>query len=306
MAEGLTNWNTAATQRSGGWTLPGTTPIQNRYDDAGVTCAQRDHLVNQSADLSARIQMWTTILKSLTGPGDWIARQLINMELDNLRRRKASTDDSLRLAQITAGLDEIENERLAEVAAFGEPGMAYTEGAWQMPSGEFAATGPWTPVGGKDAAQVYAERVSREAQLLAEQEAIKSQDYSSGIGGGGGIAVPAWMQEYLDRNRPAGAGMSAGAVAQRAGKTTGYGEGGQYQTNQAALRPLGAQADLDQEQLQMLAAYLGWVKAGAPMNANQYLSSMGNAADWWEEYTQRSMALHPASVYLGKATRRIR
>ncbi len=300
----LTSWNTPSS--AGGWTLPGTTPIQGKYSPASVTCPERERLVNQSRDLDSRIQRWQEILNTLTSASDWIVRQLIQMEINNLKRQKSNVNTSLRLTQIESELNQIEEERLREVAAFGEPGMAYTEGGWQLPGGEFAATGPWVPVGGKGAEQVYAERLSREAALQAEAEALRSGDYSQGITNVGGIQIPDWMQEYLDPRRRANAGLTSGAVARKAGATMGYGEGEAYLTNQPALRPLGAQADLDQERQQMLAAYLGWVKAGSPMNAEDYLSSVGNTADWWEEYTQRSMKQHPAAVYLGKATRRIR
>lgn len=101
--------------------------------------------------------------------------------------------------------------------------------------------------------------------------------------------VPDWLLPYLEPSitaegtQPQGRGWLPGAE----GRTP-------------TLRPLGAQAELDPEQLGLMAGYGAWTAAGAPYEYSQ--ANITEMADWqksWLPHTRLSESLFPKQTRLG-------
>lgn len=108
------------------------------------------------------------------------------------------------------------------------------------------------------------------------------------------LPLPEWLNQYLESSQPQGVeGAKKGAFA---------------------LKPLGAQADIPLEQLQQMAGYLGWTKAGAPIRWNQrvepgvkgmsagesYLTQIQNRPDWWQAFQSKYESMWPRMSKLPK------
>jgi len=105
--------------------------------------------------------------------------------------------------------------------------------------------------------------------------------------------IPEWMKPYLE--------PSINIAGELAPEIEGYGTGGYA----AALRPLGAQAELSQEQLAQMAGYMAWGKAGAPTSlpgdTARLQSMIANLSDyqrWWDEYVRLSESIFPKQTKL--------
>jgi len=67
--------------------------------------------------------------------------------------------------------------------------------------------------------------------------------------------------------------------------------------------PLGAQTELSVSQLQQMAGYMGYAKAGKPETySKEYVSQLQNLGNWWEEYRRGSIKGHPSTSYVPKAS----
>lgn len=109
-----------------------------------------------------------------------------------------------------------------------------------------------------------------------------------------GAPVPGWMRPYLD---PSVSGVPA--VAPQSMRKRGLPAVPQS-AEQGMLRPLGAQAKATPEQMEEMAGYLGWHKAGSPTQYSE--SALMAMADWqrhFEEYTRLSQSLFPTRAKLG-------
>ena len=78
---------------------------------------------------------------------------------------------------------------------------------------------------------------------------------------------------------------------------------GEYMTGgEFGLRPMGAQADLDPEDMGMPQGYMGWTKAGSPTEySDEYAQSLQSLPNWWEQYTKESQRLFPKGNIGGQA-----
>ena len=111
-----------------------------------------------------------------------------------------------------------------------------------------------------------------------------------------GVPIPDWMREYLEpsisglERRPKGIAEPKEEIP--------------WAERQAfALRPLGAQTELAAPELGMMAGYLGWGKAGAPLEfGEEYVRGMENLPLWWREYLAQSQKLFPRAARLPKPT----
>lgn len=107
--------------------------------------------------------------------------------------------------------------------------------------------------------------------------------------------IPAWMEEYLERSAPAAVPeYSAGQLARpssRGAPPTPEGA--------AALRPMGAQAELTPEQMGLMAGYQAWGAAGSPRRYSE--EALIEMSDWqksWDPYTRLSESLFPKQAKL--------
>jgi hypothetical protein len=71
----------------------------------------------------------------------------------------------------------------------------------------------------------------------------------------------------------------------------------------AALRPMGAQAELTPEQMGLMAGYLAYGAAGAPKSlyGQDLGGTLATMADWqtpWEQYVRQSQKLFPKATNL--------
>jgi len=116
------------------------------------------------------------------------------------------------------------------------------------------------------------------------------------------LPIPDWLRGYLESSMgPAGVG---GQVRGAGAASSAYGgaNGGDLRSRGAyTMRPLGAQEELSTEKLGQMTGYLGWGKAGAPLEFSEgYLRQMENLPDWWQEYVKQSQKLFPATVSMPK------
>jgi len=154
-----------------------------------------------------------------------------------------------------------------------------------------------------EAAQINAQRdyAGEVSQFAGAKEA----------GGRAAIGFPSWT---ITRGGMAHRGARAG------GKLTGQVAGGgperdkkppipewmeQYfaREGEEPFIPLGAQTELTTSQLQQMAGYMGWAKAGKPETYSKgYVQELQNLGSWWEEYRRKSMKGQPSAAPVPKAT----
>lgn len=114
--------------------------------------------------------------------------------------------------------------------------------------------------------------------------------------------APDWLMEYLETSMPAKAAeyMTGLPQSQVRGKAT--------ETLGRELRPMGAQAELNPEQMGLMAGYQAWGKAGSPTGAEggwrgdeRLASQLGQMADWqryFQPYATLSEKLFPKKTNL--------
>ena len=105
--------------------------------------------------------------------------------------------------------------------------------------------------------------------------------------------MPEWMEEYIDRATPA---VKPDYLPQKARPRSWRPE----QTEGAyAVRPLGAQAELDPEQMKLLGAYAAWTGAGAPTKYSEgALTAMSDWQGKWQQQAALSESLFPRQTKL--------
>ncbi|GAI54868.1 unnamed protein product, partial [marine sediment metagenome] len=99
--------------------------------------------------------------------------------------------------------------------------------------------------------------------------------------------TPDWMQEYIE---PTVSKETGGGFLSRIFKKPSV---------TSTLRPLGAQAELDPDQLEFMAGYQAWRKAGAPTEYSE--EAISKMADWrksWEPHVRESQSLFPTGKKL--------
>lgn len=211
--------------------------------------------------LRAQIADWESLKLEFGGPVDFITRWMIDNKIRDLKNSLSSISSNI----MSGWAEEERQMALAEL----EPGMTQEE---------------------LDAAASRWERAER-----AESEHGGGWDYPQEKT----PPIPAWMQKYFEKS-VSGLGKQWEAQEtsmygkRRSAKEPSFQEKGAY-----AFMPIGAQEELDPEQLAMMAGYLGWTKAGAPTEfSEEYASKMAMMPAWWEYETKKWTDLFPSNVKL--------
>ena len=148
-----------------------------------------------------------------------------------------------------------------------------------------------------------------EASVIArggtEEEIAESRAWREDFEGGPISArttpapVPEWMRPYIEEGMAyerAPTGERRRTRSQKAETTTLAGLG--------QLRPLGAQAELDPEQLGQMAGYQSWGYAGFPTQySERAIEEMADWQRWWTPYVKLSEGLFPKQTTLRKRWR---
>jgi len=104
--------------------------------------------------------------------------------------------------------------------------------------------------------------------------------------------MPSWLGEYLESSIP----YKKEDVTEQAKQRRSFNQ----EELTPSLRPLGAQAELNPEQMGLMAGYQAWGKAGAPSRySEQALLEMSQWERWWEPYVSLSKKLFPKQTALG-------
>ena len=211
------------------------------------------------------------LLEQFQGSGDFITQRLIQNSIGHIRSRMEDTDRAIGFGQIAmmtsrnieAGVDA----RDAWAQASEDYNKAQLKTPWNE-RGQDAPEKPDSPGTGWNGIERWENMTER--PLRSEDQ--KNFAYE-------GIEFPSWMSSYMTESG-LGKGQGEDDMAQR-----GFG-----------LAPLSARADLEPEDLSALQGYMGWTKAGNPMEySGDYVSAMQNVPQWWEQYAKVSQKLFPTS-----------
>jgi len=202
----------------------------------------------------------------------WMIDNRVGQLQHDVASLRASASEAVRLGQISLGEAEqaaLERGELIRDEGRVESGILHDGARYPYPGGD----------------TVGQDRIDRYRAMATK---IPSDPSSMGA------PVPDWMRQYIDPSvsgeRPTGTERIGRDVVPR---TATVGEG--------MLAPLGAQADVTPEQMEEMAGYLAWHKAGSPTRYSE--ESLLKMADWerhWGEHTKLSESLFPARAQLGQ------
>jgi len=218
-------------------------------------------------EISSKISAYTELKNQFTGPESTYIRWLIDSEITKLNNQ---------YFRRWAGVGQTRRRGAKE--------LAIAEAAEQV-------TGATANIGGHLAVDEASLMEAAQAYQAAQGAGIRKSGFEAEQVTP--LPIPEWMQPYLEPSINIAGELAPELEGQETG---GYG---------AALRPLGAQAELSQEQLAQMAGYMAWGKAGAPTSlpsdVNKLQSMIANLSDyqkWWDEYVRLSESLFPKQTKL--------
>jgi hypothetical protein len=132
---------------------------------------------------------------------------------------------------------------------------------------------------------------------LAEHKSVTKPKYAP-------IPTPEWMQPYIEQGLPYQKIDMTPMGAQPNRRTARYGnQAPAVPTGAGQLRPMGAQANLNPEEMEAMAGYQAWGRTGFPTGAGgglegfqSTIEQMSDWQRWWQPYTELSKKLFPTAV----------
>ena len=262
--------------------------------------------------LKGQIAAYQSLMQQFPGAESTMIRWLIERKITGLQN-KLSHWINQRVSRVAGRRELLSEAQRIAAGNVRERAFELSDQDWWVESGEtepaFGEMVPGTRVtGGMGASATYTlnpadlaeagrlERAAAEKAYAAEQ--MRDRTGRTGDRPLSDVPIPDWMRPYLQTVTPFTTG-GARASSPRGTRVKGGLTGERPIAGTGQVKPLGAQAKLDPEQMQMLAGYLAWQKAGAPMSySDAAIRAMADWQKWWGEYVAQSQKLMPKQVSL--------